>query len=127
MYLQGELTFSHLYSSAFYWALTQFAGSTQICPTNPREYIVAILITLVAFVISAAFVSSLTTSMTRLEILNTKNAKQFSLLHVYLVDNKISGHLASRIKRNAQHANLEQTRNTNESSVELLKIISEPL
>jgi hypothetical protein len=60
--------FFYQYCSSFHWSLTQFAGSMEVNPTNPTERLFAVCSLLVAFVLAAWVVSTLTTSMTRLEI-----------------------------------------------------------
>jgi len=91
------------------------------------ERIFTILVLIFAFVVSAAFVGSLTTAMTRLQVVASKRSTQFATLNRYLSDYGISRELAARVQRNARHALKEQKRHTPESSVELMALISDPL
>merc|ERR1712176_932459 len=73
------------------------------------------------------FVGSLTTAMTRLQMVSSQQAAQFLALRHFLQDHGISARLSLRVFQNAQHAMDEKKRNVTECSVELLAMISEPL
>jgi len=115
------------YTMSFHWSLSAFSGETLITGTNLPERLYTVAVLFFAFMFSASLVSSITTAMTRLEILKRQNNSQLMQLRRYLADSAISGKLSVRVQRNAQHVLLEQKRNMPESSVELLKHISEPL
>merc|ERR1712012_535655 len=80
-----------------------------------------------ALLVSAASVGSLTTAMTQLQIIASKRATQFAALNRYLSDYGISHGLASRVQQNAYHALTEQKRHIPENNVELMALISDPL
>jgi len=116
------------YFTALHWSLLQFAGGTdEIVPQNVGERIYAVLVFLVAFVMAAVFVGRLTSSMTQLHMLSRKNVEKFQVLKRYLHKNEISAILSMRVIHNAQHALAETQRFMEESRVELLSIISDPL
>lgn len=116
------------YSMSLHWSMSQFAGGMdEVVPTNAIERVFAISAFLVCFILAALFLSSLTSSMTRLEIISTRQQRQTQKLRRFLHQNGISGRTALRIQRNAQHAISEQQRLMPESDVELLSIVSEPL
>lgn len=115
------------YASSFFWSIAQFTGSSSDIPHNTAETVFGSVILLLAFIVSISIVSSLTTLMTRLQLLSAQTATQLSVLTRYLIDHRISSELASRVQRNANHALYEMKRNTPESGVELLGIISQPL
>merc|ERR1712061_616935 len=92
---------------------------------NEQGFTAAVLF--FGFVFSSSLVSSLTTAMTRLQMITRKQSQQMSQLRRYLVNKNINRALSVRIQRNAQHILLEQKRNMPESTVELLKVLSEPL
>lgn len=118
----------HTYAVSFHWSLTQFTGaSSTVGPQSATEYGIANLVVSVTFVISAFFVSSITTSMTRLQLLNTHHSRQLNVLSRYLSGQNISVALTARIQRNAQFALAEQRRNVPEQSVELLQLLSKPV
>lgn len=120
--------FGETYCMSFHWSLAQFVGGTEIVePRNVYERIYAINVVLMTFVISAAVVSSLTSSMTRIQFLTGQRTAQLAALRRYLADHNIPRKLMVRVQRNAQHALAELQRNVPESEVELLKFISEPL
>mmetsp|Transcript_8043 Transcript_8043/g.15026 ORF Transcript_8043/g.15026 Transcript_8043/m.15026 type:complete len:1104 (+) Transcript_8043:76-3387(+) len=115
------------YVSSFHWSLSQFAGELTQYPQNSSERIFTVCVLFFAIMVSAWFVSSITTSMTQLQIITSQQSTQTAVLRRYLVDQNISRPLALRVQRNAQHALREQKKNASENSVELLKFISNPL
>merc|ERR1711959_606813 len=80
-----------------------------------------------AFVMASIFVSSITSSMTQLNIIGSHRSQQLSILRRYLHQNKISHKLAMRVQRNAQFAISEQQRTLPENQVRLFSLVSEPL
>lgn len=115
------------YTSAMHWSLSQFTGENVIEIMNVVERTFAIVIFVFAFLFSTIFVSSITTLMTRLQIIASKQSGQLSVLRRYLHLNNISTSLAARVLRNAQHALKSNQQTISEHSVELLQEISEPL
>jgi len=115
------------YWSAFHWSLSGFTGNMEVFPHNTGERVFSVLVLLLIYVISASVVSSITSLMTRLEIATALEARKFHSLKQYLLDNHISARVALRVTRNAQYALSEQKKNTPESSIELLGLISDPL
>lgn len=124
--LDGE-PFSKRYLMSFHCALAMFTGEHIAHPRNAFERFFTVTVIFLTMVISAGFVSSLTTAMTRLHIITSRRSSQFAALRRYLADQCISRDLAAKVFRNAQHAINEQKRNAPESSIELLTLISEPL
>lgn len=120
--------FDYKYTTALHWSLLQFAGGTdEIVPQNTDERVYAIGVFLLAFVMAAVFVGRLTSSMTQLHMLSRKDVERFQALRRYLSKNEISGYLSMRVIHNAQHALQETQRFMEESRVELLTLISDPL
>jgi len=115
------------YFQAFHFVLALFAGEMLQEPSTLVQRIFVIIVLIMALVVSAAFVGSLTTAMTRLQIIASKRSTQFAALSHYLSDYGISRELAARVHRNARHALQEQKRHIPESSVELMTLISDPL
>lgn len=115
------------YTLAFHWALSQLSGEQILHPTNTWERGFVIFVVFATLLIAASFVSSLTTAMTRLEIISGEQSSQMATLRHYLADQGIDRALAVRVLRNAQHALNEERRFVPESRVGLLKLISTPL
>eukprot|EP00929_Paragymnodinium_shiwhaense_P021626 TRINITY_DN14057_c0_g1_i1.p1 TRINITY_DN14057_c0_g1~~TRINITY_DN14057_c0_g1_i1.p1 ORF type:complete len:1020 (-),score=272.62 TRINITY_DN14057_c0_g1_i1:64-3123(-) len=115
------------YMVSFHWSLAQFAGELLYEPRNGSERFFTIFVLFGAIIFSAGFVSSLTTAMTRLQIVTGQQAAQLSTLRRWLLDQNISRALAARVQQNAQHTIAEQKKNVPEAQVELLKFISTPL
>mmetsp|Transcript_86787 Transcript_86787/g.210493 ORF Transcript_86787/g.210493 Transcript_86787/m.210493 type:complete len:660 (-) Transcript_86787:85-2064(-) len=111
------------YTWAMYWSLSQFTGENIFAPHNSAERSFAVFVLLVAFLLSALFVSSITTSMTRLTIVAGKQPLQIVALRRFLFDKGISTSLFVRMQRNAQQALQEKKK----AAPELLALISEPL
>lgn len=115
------------YVTSFHWSLTQFTGTVDINPHNIGERIFAVVTLLFGFVISSSVVSSITSSMTRLQIVSARSHTQTSLLNQYLFENGISAKVALRVQKNAMYALMQEKKNTPESAIELLDLVSEPL
>lgn len=115
------------YMTSFHWSLTQFAGTMEIGPGNSGERIFAVLVLLAAFVVSATFVSNITSSMTRLNMISGNEASMFAALRDYLIDRRMPRKLMVRVLRNAHHAMRESRHNCPEKDILLLHLISEPL
>merc|ERR1711885_90729 len=65
---------SDRYAHAFHWSVAQFAGGMdEITPENTAERLFAIVAFLFSFVVAAWFISSLTSSMTKLNIIGSDN------------------------------------------------------
>lgn len=124
-YDRAEL--GYRYVTSFHWSLTQFTGSADVYPQNVGERTFAVVSLLFGFLLSASVVSSITSSMTRLQIVTARQSTQVSMLKQYLFDNGISTKVALRVQRNAMYTLQQATKNTPESSIELLALVSEPL
>jgi len=122
-----EEPFRYQYATSFHWSLTQFTGTMEVNPTNFTERFFAISVLLFAFVVSAAFISSITSSMTRLQMISGNKTEMFAMLRQFLEENSISRRLQARLERNAHHAYRQYERTTPEIEIELLKLVSEPL
>lgn len=127
VHLASEDTVHYRYVTAFHWSLTQFTGTMEVNPNNASERTYAVFMLLFAFVTGAIVVSSITSSMTRLQIARSQESNRFMTLRQFLLDNQISGRVAQRVQRNAQFAMMERKRNIPEGNIELLSMISEPL
>eukprot|EP00929_Paragymnodinium_shiwhaense_P096149 TRINITY_DN57682_c0_g1_i1.p1 TRINITY_DN57682_c0_g1~~TRINITY_DN57682_c0_g1_i1.p1 ORF type:complete len:1185 (-),score=146.95 TRINITY_DN57682_c0_g1_i1:209-3763(-) len=117
----------YLYFTSFHWTLTQFTGTMEVNPWNVRERVFAIVSLLFSFILSAAFVSTITSSMTRYQIDSMREAVLFKDLRRYLTRNRISPKLMLRLQRNAQHVLHESKVDIREADVEVLGMCSEPL
>merc|ERR1712050_3117 len=113
--------------TSYHWSLSQFTGSMEVFPTNVQERVLAVIILLFAFVVTAWVVSSITSSMTRLEIATARESEKLTMLTRYLFDHKISRRIALRVQRSVRSALQEQQRNVPEKEIELLSLVSEPL
>lgn len=127
-HVPNSMDLGHRYAVSLHWALSQFTGGMdEIRPANAAERFFAIIIFIFTFILAAIIVSSLTSSMTRLHFIASYQSKQFFQLRRYLIQNSISEELTLRIQRNAQHAILERQHFMEESNVDLLGFVSEPL
>eukprot|EP00928_Gymnodinium_smaydae_P025731 TRINITY_DN20407_c0_g1_i1.p1 TRINITY_DN20407_c0_g1~~TRINITY_DN20407_c0_g1_i1.p1 ORF type:complete len:824 (+),score=145.55 TRINITY_DN20407_c0_g1_i1:187-2658(+) len=122
-----DATPSAQYGLAFHWSLTQFTGAMDLQPHNLEERYFAICVLMLAFLTTASFLSSMTSSMTQLQIILSRESEQFVVLRRYLAARGISQKLSSRVSRNARHGFKERQRQVPEDDVEVLALVSEPL
>merc|ERR1712113_961084 len=92
-------------------------------PRSGGERLFTMLVLLLTFLLSALFVSSITTSMTRLMIVAGKQSSQLVALRRYLFGLHISASLIVRMQRNAQHVLAEKKK----TAPDVLALISETL
>lgn len=117
----------YLYATSLHWSTTQFTGSMEVQAHTLPERIFSVCVLLFAFVVAAVFISSITSSLTRLCILTHGQAAQFATLRRFLLTHGIHPKLISRVVSNAQFALAEKQRLVPESEVEILTLVSEPL
>jgi len=122
-----ETTLALRYSLCMNWALGQFVGDVDFFAQTPAEFVFGGVVFTLVFVTSAAFVSRITASMTRLMILASRQATQFITLNRFLSHHRISSGLAIRVTHSAHSAVAVQKTSVSENDVELLELISEPL
>jgi len=123
----AEDTVEERYLIAFHYILALFVGEHILMPKDFSERLFTVVVLIVALIFSASFVGSLTTAMTRLQIIASQRSSQFASLNRYLSDSKISPTLSGRVQRNARHAFRERRNNQPEHSVALLALITDPL
>jgi len=107
--------------------MTQFIGTMEVYPLNVNERAFSIAVLTLSFIVSAAFVSRITASMTRLQMIAEKDDRQCVILRRFLHNHSVSSNLTMRIMRSARHILTVQSRKAAEKDVELLGMISEPL
>merc|ERR1712061_7510 len=123
-----DKSFAYQYTYSLHWALaTITSGNVVGYATNVGEFAFTIVVLTFAFALCAAAISSITSSMTRLDIMAGREVEQFAVLRRYLNDHEISPKLFSRVMRNSQETLMEKHRNIAEQDVELLDLVSEPL
>jgi hypothetical protein len=115
------------YALSYHWTLSQFYGSIDLQPADLGERSFAIATLLLGFFTATAFTSSVTSSMTQLYMITSQQAAHFRVLRKYLEVHNISQALVSRVHLNAKRALAEEQLKVPESSVELLRLVSEPL
>jgi len=127
-YQYSNSPLSDRYAISMHWSLSQFAGGMdEVTPTNVSERSYAICVFLIAFIIASIFLSSITSSMTQLHMIDSQQSQRISVLKKYLGQMTISKSLTGRILHNAQHTLSEHQRYMPEVKVELLTLLSEPL
>lgn len=118
---------SYKYATSLHWAATQFIGTMEVNPQNNSERIFAAIVCMLSFIISTAFVSLLTSKITRLQMISESWETQFSMLRRYCQHHRIPSMLTMRVMRSARHVLRMQQRHVLEKDIELLGVISEPL
>jgi len=111
------------YIWSLHWSLAQFSGEVIFMPQTITERGWAIFVMILTFIFSALFISSITTSMTRLLIVAGQQSQQLLALRRYLFSLRISASLVVRMQCSAQRTLLEQKK----TAPDLLELISEPL
>eukprot|EP00928_Gymnodinium_smaydae_P033054 TRINITY_DN23788_c0_g1_i1.p1 TRINITY_DN23788_c0_g1~~TRINITY_DN23788_c0_g1_i1.p1 ORF type:complete len:887 (-),score=124.38 TRINITY_DN23788_c0_g1_i1:99-2375(-) len=120
--------FGTQYTMSVHWAISMFTGGMdEVTPKNVYERTFAIFVFLFCFVLAAVFLSSLTSSMTRLHLLTSGHSRQIRQLRDFLCQNGISKGTKMRILRNAHNALSSKMHMMLEGEVELLAVISQPL
>lgn len=122
-----ERDFAFRYLSCFHWSLSHFGGNSPIYAQNDTEMIYAILVLISAFFFATVIIGSLTSSLTRLEIITAQQSTRFAMLREYLRANQISKRLQGRVQSNAQRASEIEKASRSEEEIELLMMISKPL
>eukprot|EP00747_Dinoflagellata_sp_TGD_P224188 gnl/TRDRNA2_/TRDRNA2_96373_c0_seq1.p1 gnl/TRDRNA2_/TRDRNA2_96373_c0~~gnl/TRDRNA2_/TRDRNA2_96373_c0_seq1.p1 ORF type:complete len:436 (-),score=53.06 gnl/TRDRNA2_/TRDRNA2_96373_c0_seq1:34-1281(-) len=116
------------YFVSIHWSITQFTpGSMPVQPQNLSERVFAIGVLLLGLVVFSSFVSSITSTMTRLRNLNAKHATQNWLLRKYLREHSISRELCARVNRYVAVVVFSQQKFTQQKDVALLALLSGPL
>ncbi|CAK0820836.1 unnamed protein product [Prorocentrum cordatum] len=89
--VEATRTNGQTYLLALHWALTNFAGTMEVQPQTFWERFYAIFALAFGFLVASAFVSSITSNLTRLSMLSGRRAGEFKDLNTYL---KGAPHLA---------------------------------
>merc|ERR1712232_877411 len=91
------------------------------------ERVYAISVLLFAFLALCVLPPKITALMTKIQISAAEDATAISQLSQYLYDHGISRQLATRLQRSALHAVVARRQQAPESSISLLKLVSENL
>jgi len=122
-------TLGYRYTTSFHWSITQFTpASMAIQPHNTRERTFAVVIIVFALIVFSSFVSSITTAMAQLRNMNNHRASAFWKVRRYMKVWNVSKMLYNRVLRYLEYVYDRQMFQTiSDRSVELLKLLSEPL
>jgi len=115
------------YVTSFSWSLTQLTFGGAALGEQLRERTFSVVTALFGFLVSVSVVSFITSSLTRLQIIAAGQSAQVAMLKDFLFDKGISTKVALRVQRNAMYALQQRKKNTPESSIELLSLVSQPL
>eukprot|EP00931_Biecheleriopsis_adriatica_P022786 TRINITY_DN14549_c0_g1_i1.p1 TRINITY_DN14549_c0_g1~~TRINITY_DN14549_c0_g1_i1.p1 ORF type:complete len:527 (+),score=81.03 TRINITY_DN14549_c0_g1_i1:799-2379(+) len=113
-----------LYLESLAFAAALFHGDVTINPESDMERLCLALALYVIFCWNVWLVSSITTGLTRLEIISTRRTAMFQSLNKYIAQNHVSAELARKVQLSALKALEEEEKNLPESSIELLQMIS---
>eukprot|EP00441_Pelagodinium_beii_P022210 CAMPEP_0197681944 /NCGR_PEP_ID=MMETSP1338-20131121/95722_1 /TAXON_ID=43686 ORGANISM="Pelagodinium beii, Strain RCC1491" /NCGR_SAMPLE_ID=MMETSP1338 /ASSEMBLY_ACC=CAM_ASM_000754 /LENGTH=430 /DNA_ID=CAMNT_0043263355 /DNA_START=6 /DNA_END=1294 /DNA_ORIENTATION=+ len=127
-FYMNDQSIEQKYIRSLHWSMGVFSGeSNVISPQNPGERTFVTLTLFMGYVVGAWYVGSITTSMTRLQIMASEQSTKLAALRRFLLENSISRGLAVRVQRNAQFAMQEQKSKAPEKNIELLRVISTPV
>lgn len=92
--------FFYRYLVAFQWSMANFAlGSVSIFPRNIAERAFAVSVLIFGIFIFSLMTASITSSMVRLQNINSESENQFWLLRRYLRQNRVSNTLGFKLLR----------------------------
>eukprot|EP00929_Paragymnodinium_shiwhaense_P059838 TRINITY_DN29938_c0_g1_i1.p1 TRINITY_DN29938_c0_g1~~TRINITY_DN29938_c0_g1_i1.p1 ORF type:complete len:620 (+),score=132.78 TRINITY_DN29938_c0_g1_i1:112-1971(+) len=116
------------YGVSLHWSLSQLTGGMdEFTPVSDSERAFACGIFVIGFMLASLFVSSLSSSMTKLHIITSGEAQQLTTLREFMTQNNVTTRLAMRVMRNAKAALVLGNTYISEVNVNLMRLISEPL
>jgi hypothetical protein len=118
---------SEIYAIAYHWSLAQFAGTMEVYPSNFRERTFSVVTLFVAFLMAAIFISSVTSAMTRLEIVMAEQTERLTSLRQFLSGNDVSSRVSMLIIRNVKRNIKKALKDQQEDNVQLLSMVSASL
>jgi len=118
---------STIYIRSLHFAVSLFHGEVTIAPRNDTEFIVLALLLYTIFCTNVWLLSTITTGLTRLELISTRRTAMFQALDRYISLNNVSHELATKVQGSAFKALAAKEQTLPESEVELLQMISVPL
>lgn len=87
-----------LYLTSLHWSLTQFTpASMEVVPENPGESLYTICILLLGMLVFSSFISTITSSMSRVRMLNIDRHRNLALLRRYILEHHLSMSLGTRL------------------------------
>jgi len=124
----GDPSLGYQYLTALHWALTQFTpASMEVVPRNVVERIYAVIVLLLAVVTFSSFVSSVTSSMTRLRMMNMDRSKQKEAIRRFIVDHHMTLGVGNRIHHFLRKQDTLPHARVHEKDVVLFKSLPEAL
>jgi len=116
------------YLTAFHWSMTQFTPSTMdIAPQNTTERLFAICVVIMALVIFAYMVGSITSSLTQLRMMQEDANKAFWTLRRYMRQHGVKKKLSLKIERYCEHAWIKRSEKVSEGNVAALDLLTEQM
>jgi CRP-like cAMP-binding protein len=126
--LAGTDDWVYMYVTALHWTVCQFTpASVEVHPENIGERVFAIIVVIFALLGFAYILGSISCSLAQLRVMRAEESKLFWDLRRYLVRNKVSKKLSSRIKTNLEYAWRFQQERKSAQSVQLMSLLSEQL
>lgn len=124
----GDPSLWYQYTTALHWALTQFTpASMEVVPRNVAERSYAVVVLLLAVVTFSSFVSSVTSSMTRLRMMNMDRAKEKEDIRRYIIDHRMTLGVGNRINLFLRKQDSKLHARVHEEDVALFKYLPEAL
>lgn len=124
----GEPTLGYRYVTALHWSLTQFTpASMEVVPRNVWERIYAVVVLLLAVVAFSSIVSSITSSMTHLRMMNMDQAKERNDVSKYILDHKMTLSMGNRINQFLSKRGSMKVSRIHEEHVSLFRCLPEAL
>mmetsp|Transcript_48789 Transcript_48789/g.115969 ORF Transcript_48789/g.115969 Transcript_48789/m.115969 type:complete len:832 (-) Transcript_48789:73-2568(-) len=116
------------YLIALYWSIANFTpGSSGLQPSTTEEYAFTVVVLFFGLVVFSVFVSSTTSLISRLVVMQSARSKQLWVLRGFLRQHKFTPELRDRVLRYVKTALGHQKSLIHRNDVELLSLLSEPL
>jgi len=111
------------YLTCLHWSLTQFTpAGMEVHPYNLGERMYSIFVLLSAVVSFSSFLSTITTSITKVRALTAEATKQQNILRRYFHENNVSTELGNRIWKNLKTNHFSKTR-MHRKDIDVLKYL----
>jgi len=116
------------YLVSLYWSIANFTpGSSGVQPSTTEEYAFNVVVLFFGLVVFSVFVSSTTSLISRLVLMQSSKNKQMWVLRGFLRQHKFKPELRDRVLRYVKTALGVQKSLIHRNDVELLGLLSEPL
>eukprot|EP00441_Pelagodinium_beii_P008931 CAMPEP_0197699586 /NCGR_PEP_ID=MMETSP1338-20131121/120810_1 /TAXON_ID=43686 ORGANISM="Pelagodinium beii, Strain RCC1491" /NCGR_SAMPLE_ID=MMETSP1338 /ASSEMBLY_ACC=CAM_ASM_000754 /LENGTH=143 /DNA_ID=CAMNT_0043283093 /DNA_START=46 /DNA_END=474 /DNA_ORIENTATION=- len=113
-----DVPWFYRYMKCLHFSVALFQGELVMHPQNIQETAYFSAISFVIFVGNVWLVSTITTALTRIEIVSTRRTAMSQSLDRWITENNVSHELALKVQRSARKAVDDKEKNLPESNIE---------